>query len=209
MKSSATVKPKRRASHKGICWLAIACAWFVSIPFTMGYGRADVSVAQPTGVVVSGQLLLVSTPTCNPGTPNLPRQILAFNASGGTATVFSDLETLPNADIPCNPNAASGFESYLAVSAGLGGFPAGEVYVLLHDQIYQIPPAGGSPTLFATLPAATHGIVFDQIGNFGYDMIVTTRIGRIFSGVYRVNSAGQVSSPVATFKSLIEGPAIA
>src|SRR5204863_3514436 len=156
------------ASHTRTCFWSIALAWFVSIQLTMGYGRADVSVMQPTGVAVSGQLLLVSTPTCNPGTPNLPRQILAFNASGGPSTVFSDLQNLPNADVPCNPNATSGFESYLAVSLGLGGFPAGEVYVLLNNQVYQIPPAGGSPTLFATLPMPTHGITFDQVGNFGY-----------------------------------------
>jgi hypothetical protein len=51
--------------------------------------------------------------------------------------------------------------------------------------------------------------VFDTVGNFGFNLIVTTRINNTESNVYLVAANGQVSAPLVTLNTLLEGPAIA
>src|ERR1019366_1921522 len=56
------------------------------------------------------------------------------------------------------------YEDYLAVSPGLGGFTAGDVFVTQGQNIIRVPPGGGIGTLFATLAGYTDtgsGIAFD------------------------------------------------
>lgn len=175
---------------------------------------ASLSVYQPNGVAANPQMVLVSTPFCNPGslvTPplNLPRQILRFNPTGGAPTVFSDLSTLPNANIACSSDGTAGFGSYLAISPGLNGFPANEVYVLLGNDIYQIPPSGGAATFFVKLPNSTHGLTFDTVGAFGNNLVVTTRSGNTASALYTVTSTGKISKSIATVNTVLENPVIA
>jgi plastocyanin len=70
----------------------------------------------------------------------------------------------------------------------LGGFPAGDVYVSVRQNIYQITPDGKTVTLFATipnLPNSNNFLTFDQVGSFGFKLIV---VGGQRATVYTVDS---------------------
>jgi len=83
-------------------------------------------------------------------------------------------------------------EVVLAGSLGKGGFASGDIYASGADaNIYHYGNAGGTPTLFATLPGeagASRQIFFDPGASFGGAMLVTTTSGRI----YTVTSGGTV-----------------
>jgi hypothetical protein len=105
------------------------------------------------------------------------------------------------------PLPDGGGEPVLAGSLGLGGFPKGDVYASGADaNIYHYANTGGTPTLFATLPAGSvaRQIFFDPGSSFGGQMIVTTTSGHI----YTVNSAGTVT-PLANVGEDAEGMDIA
>jgi len=142
-------------------------------------------VYEPIGVAAAGDKLLVTTYCEN------PKQVLALDSRGGS-TVFA---TLPAAGRPPGCN-----EDYLAVSPGLGGFPPGEVYVKQGGRILRISPDGKTIGEFAALPTrdSIHGggIAFDRIGSFGYDMIVSSREGKI----WRINSTGAAGLIVSRLK---------
>jgi hypothetical protein len=125
-----------------------------------------------------------------------PRTIYSIDSSGN-ATPFANLPNWP--DGGCH-------EDYLAVSPGMGGFPANYVYVAQGPRIYQVSADGSSVSLFLTLPLPnTHNaIAFDEVGTFGNDMIVTGSNGAI----YKVTSAG-VATLVANIGTMIEGPVVA
>lgn len=74
-------------------------------------------------------------------------------------------------------------------SRGLGGFPCNDVYYgvgrfVLHK------PAGDVHArpfiVFATLDGVVRSLLFDTVGTFGYDMLVTTEAG----SVYRIDKSG-------------------
>jgi len=148
------------------------------------------SVNAPIGVAATPQKLLVSRPFS--GTP---REILSIDSTGATS-VFA---TLP---------ATGSLEQYLAISPGLGGFPANYVYVTQAQTIHQITPDGSTISTFATIPSLASsvnvGITFDHIGSFGFDMLVTGTNGQ----VWRVNSSGSATL-VGTVPAWIEGPDVA
>jgi cupredoxin-like protein len=151
------------------------------------------SIPNPIGVVATPSQMLVTTPFCGS-----QHQVYSVDSSGNTS-LFATLPPLASGD--CS-------EDYIDVSPGLGGFPPGYVYVTQGPQIYQISPDGSQVQLFTTiskLPANGHdGITFDQVGSFGYDMIITSRTGL----VYKVTSAGNATL-VGKVGSMIEGPAVA
>lgn len=106
--------------------------------------------------------------------------------TGGSVQIFA-----PTVAIAANPSS----EHFVASSIGLGGFPNRDVYVASGSGIVHIDHAGtaGAPAITSvngsagsTLASAVRGILFDAIGTFGNDMLVTTIGGQ----VYRVDSAG-------------------
>ena len=83
-------------------------------------------------------------------------------------------------------------EHFITSSLGLGGFGNRDIFVAstIGNSILRIDNAGTTGNTFVSgLNGAPRGILFDAIGSFGHDMLVTTNTGNI----YRVNSAGQAS----------------
>jgi hypothetical protein len=129
--------------------------------------------------------LLLTLPFC--GTPTNNNMVTGFQIASidGLGNTYK-FATLP--DVPVSsqhPGVPYGycFENYIAVSPGLGGFTPGAVFVTQGQNIIQVPPGGGTGTLFATLPGTADtesGIAFDTVGTFCYNMIVTEQDGKVF-----------------------------
>lgn len=109
------------------------------------------------------------------------------DTSGGSVSVFAPTVLIPGG----SPSS----EHFVASSLGLGGFPNRDVYVAAANGIIHIDHAGtsGTPTITSVdgipgsnLASPVRGILFDAIGTFGGDMLVTTSGGQI----YRVDSTG-------------------
>lgn len=143
---------------------------------------------QPIGVAAAPQKLIV-TEYCS-------LQIDQIDSSGNV-TPFAML-----------PSGGGCVERYVAISPGLGGFTANDIFVTQGPDIWKISPDGLTVTLFATipsLPGSHNGITFDHVGtSFGYDMIIAGFNGE----VWRVNAAG-VATFVANVGVGLEGPEIA
>ncbi|NOT35432.1 MAG: hypothetical protein HOP12_14905 [Candidatus Eisenbacteria bacterium] len=106
-------------------------------------------------------------------------QLYSTDLSGGSVAVFAPAVAL-------SPGTK---EHFVASSLGLGGFPSRHIYVGDGATIVHIKDNGtaASPLLFVTgLSSEVRGILFDAVGTFGYDMLVTTRDGT----VYRIKSNG-------------------
>lgn len=155
-----------------------------------GTPSAFATVSGPIGVAATpGRLLVTEYFTCN---------VVKID-SAGTVTPFATIPT----------GSCFGIERYIAVSPGLGGFTANDIYVTRGTEVWRITPDGSSVTLFTTIPslAGTHsGITFDKVGTFGNDMIVTGF--NAAGGVWRVSSAG-VATHVADVGVGVEGPDVA
>ena len=81
-------------------------------------------------------------------------------------------------------------EHFVTSSLGLGGFPSRDIYVAAGNTVVHINNAGTiSNTFVSGLNGSVRGILFDAIGSFGHDMLITTDSGN----VYRVNSLGTAS----------------
>lgn len=109
------------------------------------------------------------------------------NTTGGAVTLFA-----PSVSIP---GGSPSSEHYVASSLGLGGFPNRDVYVAAGGRIIHIDNAGTTGNDFITsvngsagntLGSAVRGILFDSIGSWNNDMLVTTNAGL----VYQVDSGG-------------------
>jgi hypothetical protein len=174
--------------------LMVALCFLVSHPY---FGQAQAatpsfftSVNDVIGVAASGNRLYV-TQYCGD-----PRDLLTIDSAGHASV----LARLPDRGGGC-------YEDYLAISPGLGGYPANYIYVVQGPNIIQVSPSGGSVTHFATiasLPETHNGITFDQVGTFGYAMIITGSTGE----VWRVSSSG-AKTLVANAPSGMEGPVVA
>jgi hypothetical protein len=115
--------------------------------------------------------------------------------NGGSVSVFA-----PSVNIP---GGSPSSEHYVTSSLGLGGFPSRDVYVAAANGIIHIDHAGLSGSDFITsvdgvagsnLASAVRGILFDSVGSFGNDMLVTTIGGQ----VYRVTSGGAATLLAST-----------
>ena len=92
-------------------------------------------------------------------------------------------------------------EHYLASSLGLGGFPSRDVYAASGNGVEHITHDGTSGNLFVGgLNGNVRGILFDSVGTFGFNMLVTTDTG----SVYEVNSGG-VATLIASTGQDTEG----
>jgi hypothetical protein len=109
--------------------------------------------------------------------------LYSTDLTGGNVQLFA-----PTVNIPSGSPSS---EHFVASSLGLGGFPSRDVYVAAGNDIIHIDNAGATGGSFLTSPLASpvRGILFDAIGTFGHEMLVTTSGGQ----VYRVNSAGNPS----------------
>lgn len=78
-------------------------------------------------------------------------------------------------------------EHYVSSSLGLGGFPDHDVYVAAGNTIVHVAHDGSSGSTFVSgLAGNVRGILFDAVGTFNHDMLVTTDTGHI----YEITSAG-------------------
>ena len=128
------------------------------------------SVSRPVSIGFTDTAMLVTQETKD--------QVLSVSSSGAVS-IFATLPPTGNAQL----------ERYLAVSPGLGGFPAGYVYVTVRKDILQISP-NGTVTTFATITDLSNSnnfLTFDQVGTFGYKMIL---VGGQNSTVYTIDSTG-------------------
>jgi hypothetical protein len=108
------------------------------------------------------------------------------NLSGGSVTPFAPSVSLA---------ATSASEHFVTSSLGLGGFPSRDIYVASGNGVMHITHDGTSSNLFVSgLAGGVRGILFDAVGTFGNDMLITTITG----DVYRVNSAGTVTHIAST-----------
>ena len=124
-------------------------------------------------------------------------QLYQTNLLGGGVTTFG-------APIPGGRD-----ELYVSSSLGLGGFPSRDIYVSagsVNHGLYHFTNDGSSQGTFSVTGATSlnseyvKGIAFDPYGNYGYDMLVTTFNGNI----YTVDTLG-VAKLLASTGQVIEG----
>jgi hypothetical protein len=99
-------------------------------------------------------------------------QLYSTDLTGGSLALFG------------SPIPGFSGEIALGSSLGLGGFPSRDVYAgsQAGTSIYQFSNNGSAQSLFVTLPGgAIRGITFDNVGTFGFDMLVATSSGQIYS----------------------------
>ena len=110
-----------------------------------------------------------------------PNRLYSTDLNGGSVAVFA-----PTVSLAASPSG----EHFVASSLGLGGFPSRDVYVAEGTGIRHITNDGTGHDVFVSgLASNVRGILFDAIGTFGHDMLVTTDGGH----VYRITSSGVVT----------------
>jgi hypothetical protein len=107
--------------------------------------------------------------------------LYATDLDGTNVRLFAPTVSVPGGNIAN--------EHFVASSAGLGGFPSRDIYVGAGTGILHITNDGGSSDMFvSSLASPVRGILFDLVGTFGHNMLVSTHGGQ----VYRINSSGVV-----------------
>src|SRR5437867_2212437 len=125
-----------------------------------------------------------------------PNLLYSTDLNGGSVALFA-----PSVSLDASPAG----EHFVASSLGLGGFPSRDIYVAEGTGIRHITNDGTSDDVFVSgLASNVRGILFDAIGTFGHDMLVTTDAGH----VYRIDSGG-VATLLATIGPDTEGLDIA
>ncbi len=104
-------------------------------------------------------------------------------------------------------------ETRCILSPGTHGWPAGVIFCHSpDDKIYEIPGAGGTPRLFATLPVpagtvSDGALVWDDVGHFGYNLVAASgRSGAnepLDGAVFTVDPSGTVQQ-IGTY----QGPGV-
>lgn len=105
--------------------------------------------------------------------------LYSTDLNGGNVQLFA-----PGVALAGNPAS----EHFVTSSLGLGGFPSRDIYVASGTGIVHISNDGTTSNTFVNFGGSNfiRGILFDAIGSFGGDMLVTTISGNIF----RVKSNG-------------------
>jgi hypothetical protein len=113
--------------------------------------------------------------------------LYSTDLTGGTVLQFA-----PGASLAGNPAS----EHFVTSSLGLGGFPNRDIYVASGTGIVHITNDGTTSSTFVNFGDSNfvRGILFDAIGSFGNDMLVTTTSGNIF----RVKSDGSFTLLAST-----------
>lgn len=152
----------------GMMWAGSAFAQVAFTPFVGSTGGS------PIGFSYAGNKFV--------GSNYFNNQLYQTDLNGGNVQAFG-------AAIPFT--AGTG-EIYVSSSLGLGGFgtPAlRDVFAgsQFEGNIYRFSNDGSTQSLFTSgLAGGVRGIAFDPFGGYGYNMLVTTSIGN----VYTVNSSG-------------------
>jgi len=189
----------RRAKKLAALAAGLCCLVLAALAGSASASNPSVfaSVTQPIGVAAAPGQLIVSE-YCTGDLDSI--------TDTGVVSHFASIHGYP---------VGTCIEMYLAISPGLGGFAPNDIYVTQGNLVWKIPPSGSpvpsSP--FVTLPAdpsgnacgtGTHsGITFDEVGTFGFDMIVTCNNG----DVWKVDNLGNPTF-VASTGTFLEGPAI-
>src|SRR5262245_27176083 len=121
---------------------------------SLAVNAADVTICKPIGVAADATRLLATAPYDESTCPGTTRGV--YNLTSGTAVLMASL-----------PSSTTAVENYIAISPGLGGFTAGDVFVTYKNTVRKI--VGASSVLFSTPSAAglDHaGISFDTVGTF-------------------------------------------
>jgi hypothetical protein len=142
--------------------------------FTNPYTLSGLAPGGTIGFCYAGDMFVGSV--YNSGTNIL----YSCDLNGGNLQHFASTVNIPGG----NPE-----EHFVTSSLGLGGFGSRDIYVAstVNNSIFRIDHAGTTGNTFISgLGGAPRGILFDAVGSFGGDMLVTTTGGMI----YRVNSSG-------------------
>jgi hypothetical protein len=172
--------------------LAGCSASLIACLFTLS-DTLPASAATPTVFATCAQLFEVNGLAATQDkllftTQNQPN-MYQVDSSGANCTLFAVVPP------PANKLTAV-VEEYIAISPGLGGFPAGWIYVTQYEKVFKISPDGTSVSLFATIPDFSNhlvfhsGITFDQSGNYGNKMIVTGQAVDGHGEVFTIDSSG-------------------
>ena len=178
--------------------VVVAVLAVVSVPAGASSARAlspvlrFASIPSPTAVAASAhELVVLSGASCS--------TVYSVAGNGSVATFATLLTSLTSCP-----------ESAVAISPGLGNFPAGEVIVLLAGQLFEIPASGSVTPIAATMTLANltrgnMGLTFDASGTFGYTLLA---VGGSHGFVDEVDSTNQVRS-LGSFGVNVEGPSVA
>jgi hypothetical protein len=119
--------------------------------------------------------------------------LYSTDLSGGNLQPFAANIAIPGG------NYAS--EHAIAGSLGLGGFPSRDLYVAAGNAVLHISNDGTRSDLLVTgLSGAVDALIFDAVGTFGHDLLLSTTAGNI----YRVDSSGRALL-IASISAKIEG----
>jgi hypothetical protein len=186
-------------------------------------GTPDVfqTVTQPVGVAATQTEVLVSQPFCvsdNQTGPLSPAQwqIVKFD-NAGNQSVFAVLPSDPDYGVVNTPGILSNcLESYLAISSGEGGFPAGHIYATEGGHVYEFDANGNlvmhgesnSLVFIQSLevPFAHTAITFDTVGTFGYRLIIAGSDSSDLGEIWTVDSNGNAAQ-IFTLNGPDDGPA--
>lgn len=163
----------RTVSLLGLCGVASAAFAITPAPFTANNPIGG----KPVGWTFAGNKFVGS----NLG--NGQGLLYSTDLNGGNIQPFGGAVNLA---------VNNTLEHYVTASAGLGGFPLGDIYVASGNNVHHITNAGvPDPAPFINgslggLNGEVRGIMFDTVGTFQNRMIVTTQAG----GVYSVDSTG-------------------
>ena len=202
----------------------IRAAWAAALIGAFVLGALLVGASGPAAAAASGgtppsMFAPVPSPIAVSATTTA---LLALSSSSCTTlySIAADHSVTSYNPIPTNVKKCN--EAALAVSPGLGGFPAGEVYVLESDgSVYAIAPSLGSGSLIYSDPANLSGtylgLAFDYTGAFGYALIATGgKAGNVVAITPHISSSLPASSSaayseqyLASFGSYVEGPSVA
>jgi len=199
------VTRRRRPAALGLILAGLALVWSSLLgpgvtparaapaPFA-DFGVWDV-VATPDRMLA---LICVDVPE-TPSTQDTRLALVSVSASGAKS-LFAAIpeDCTPHVSVAISPGAG-----------GIKGFPAGEIYVSAHSTVYRVVPDAGSPggnraEIFAVVPAGEarleleHVMAFDDVGDFGYDMLLAGSYG----SVYRITSLGGTAVQFATITEI-------
>ena len=184
--------------------LGIALSFLAVALLTGASGRASAAPSGGTsGTGVAYQFASVPDPTAVAATPGHLlvlsgcSAVYSVPAGGGTP---SSIATLPHAPNKCPEGA-------MAISSGLGNYPADEVYVLVGSYLYMFPAGGGSVTyesVPSNLSGAYAGLTFDYFGAFGYALLAT---GGHSGSVFSISPTG-TPNWLGSVGTYVEGPTV-
>ncbi|PWT86496.1 MAG: hypothetical protein C5B58_01295 [Acidobacteria bacterium] len=198
---------------KTISMLAFRAISIAVVPLLAG--QYALNAATPTVFATCPQLFEVNGLAATQNkflftTQNQPN-VYQIDATGTKCSLFA---TLPN----IFPVPTGVLEEYIAISPGLGGFKAGDIFVTQHENVYKISPDGATVTLFATIPDFAQvgsvyylhsGITFDTTGQYGNQMIVTGQNGGDGHGeVFKISSTGVATKLADLPPGITEGPQV-